>query len=342
MRIVTSLAVTAFILSCGVAGAEAVSFEGKTITINIGSSTGGGLDTYARLVARHLGKHVPGNPEVVPSNVPGAGGNIAASRIYNIAPKDGTHIGMTFPTVMIDPLLAENARPDFDPNKFQYVGSPHSEVLVCVVRRDKEVDGPKDLLEKELTIGSTAPGSTTSSYPNVSNGILDTKLKIISGYKGSREVTFAVERNEIDGICGVGWSTIKVQIPDILEDSSFARVFAQEDATGSEELNKAGVPLMIDVAASDEDRATMEWFYLQNSFARPLILPPETPAEVVETLRAAFDATMKDPELLAEAEKMGIDVHPRSGAEVQQIISRMYEAPQGMIQHVREAVAGKK
>lgn len=342
MRIVTSLAVTALILSSGVAAAQNVSFEGKTITINIGSSTGGGLDTYARLVARHLGKHVPGTPSVVASNVPGAGGNIAASRIFNIAPKDGTHIGMTFPTVMIDPLLAENARPDFDPNKFQYVGSAHSEVLVCIVRRDKDVDAPKDILEKELTIGSTAPGSTTSSYPNVSNGILDAKFKIISGYKGSREVTFAVERNEIDGICGVGWSTIKVQIPDILEDSSFARVFAQEDATGSDELNKAGIPLMIDVAANDEDRATMEWFYLQNSFARPLILPPETPAEVVETLRAAFDATMKDPELLAEAEQMGIDVHPRSGAEVQQIIARMYEAPQDMVARVRDAVAGKK
>lgn len=314
------------------------SFEGKTITISIGSSAGGGLDTYARLVARHLGKHVPGNPDVVPQNVPGAGGNIVASQIFNLAPKDGTSIGITFPGILIDPVLNTDARPDFAPSKFQYLGSAHSVVLVCVVNQASGFKDLKRALETEIVIGATAPGSTTSHYPAVANSILETKFRVISGYKGSREVTNAVERDEVQGICGVGWSTIKVQIPDALEEGSFAHVFAQEDTQGHPDLNAAGVPLMYDLAQTDDQRQVLEWFYSQNSFARPFILPPEVPAETVDMLRTAFDATMADPELLADAAGMGIDVQPRTGAEVQEIVQRMYDAPDEIVQKVRDAI----
>jgi tripartite-type tricarboxylate transporter receptor subunit TctC len=313
-------------------------FEGKTITISIGSSAGGGLDTYARLVARHFSKHIPGNPNVIPQNVPGAGGNIVASQIFNLVPKDGTSIGITFPGILIDPILNTDARPDFDPSSFQFLGSAHSEVLVCMVNKASGFQDLNEALETEIVIGATAPGSTTSHYPAVANNVLDTKFRVIAGYNGSREVTNAVERDEVQGICGVGWSTIKVQVPDALADESFAHVFAQEDTRGHPELNAAGVPLMYDLAKTDEQRQVLEWFYSQNSFARPFILPPEVPAATVEMLRTAFDATMADPELLADAAGMGIDVQPRTGSEVQDLIQRMYSAPDEIVQKVRDAI----
>jgi tripartite-type tricarboxylate transporter receptor subunit TctC len=318
------------------------SFSGKTVTVNVGSSTAGGLDTYGRLVARHLGKHIPGNPTVVVANVPGAGGNIVAQRLYNLAPKDGTHMAVTFPSVLVEPLLSEGGRKDFDPNKFNYIGNAHAEVLVCVMRNDAPVQKPEDLLSTEVLIGATAAGSTTADFPAMTNGVLGTKMKVITGYKGSREVTLAVEKGEVQGICGLGWSTVKVQNPDILTGKSYARVFAQEDMEGHPELNKTGVPLMISLAKSEEDRQAMQMFYAQNAFARPFILPPGVPAERIAVLRKAFEATMKDPELLAEAEKMRIDVEWSTGEAVQALVAKMYETPPAVIERVKKAMSRNK
>ena len=161
----------------------------------------------------------------------------------------------------------------------------------------------------------------------MTNGVLGTKMKVITGYKGSREVTLAVEKGEVQGICGLGWSTVKVQNPDILAGKSYARVFAQEDMDGHSELNKLGVPLMISLAKTDEDRQAMQMFYAQNGFARPFILPPGVPADRIAVLRQAFEATMKDPELLAEAEKMRIDVEWSTGEAVQALVADVSDAP---------------
>jgi tripartite-type tricarboxylate transporter receptor subunit TctC len=321
---------------------DAAFFKGKTITINIGSSTGGGLDTYGRLVARHLGKHIPGNPTVIPQNAPGAGGNIVAGRLYNLAPKDGTQIGLTFPGVLVEPLLSEGGRKEYDPTKFNYLGSAHAEVLVCFVRNDAPAKSPQDLLSQELIIGATAPGSTTWDFPAVENGVLGTKLKIVTGYKGSREVTLAVEKGEVQGICGVGWGTIKVQYPDVLSGKSFGRIFVQEDTKGHRELTGAGVPLMIGLAKTDEDRQALQMLYAQSGFSRPFILPPGVPAERVALLRKAFDATMQDPELLAEAQKMRLDVDAGTGEEVQALAARMYETPPNVIERLKKALGRNK
>jgi tripartite-type tricarboxylate transporter receptor subunit TctC len=317
---------------------DAAFLKDKTVTINIGSSTGGGLDTYGRLVARHLGKHIPGNPTVIPSNVPGAGGNIVASRIYNVAAKDGTQIGLTFPSTLVEPLLSEGGRKEYDPNKFNYIGSAHAETLVCLMRTDAPVKTPEDLLTREVIIGATAPGSTTADFPAMTNGILGTKMKVITGYKGSRDVTLAVEKGEVQGICGLGWSTVKVQYPEVLKGDMFAKVFAQEDMEGHPELNKLGVPLMISLAKTEDDRQAMQMFYGQNAFARPFILPPGVPADRVQVLRKAFADTMKDPELLAEAQKMNIDVEPNTGEQVQALVAKMYETPASVIERVKKAL----
>ncbi|MDB5650353.1 MAG: efflux transporter protein [Hyphomicrobiales bacterium] len=314
-------------------------YTGKTVTITVGSSTGGGLDTYARLVSRHLAKHIPGRPNVIVQNMPGAGGNIVASHLYNIAPKDGTLMGVTFPSVIVDPLLNNTVKRDYDPSKFNYVGNAHSEVLVCLVRKDAGVSTLEDLQKKELIIGATAPGSTTADFPKITNGILGTKFRMVTGYKGSREVTMGVEGNELQGICGLGWSTVKVQYPDMLKESNFARVFAQEDMNGHPALTAAGVPLMISLAKTDEQRQAMQMFYGQNAFARPFILPPGTPPERVAFLRKAFSETMADAELLAEAEKMNIDVIPSDGEKVQKLVAQMYATPLAVIENVKAALA---
>ena len=317
-------------------------YKGKNVNILVASSTGGGLDTYARLVSRHFHKHIPGTPTMVVQNLPGAGGNIVANNIYNIAPKDGTTMGVTFPSVIVDPLLTEGVQRSYDATKFNYIGNAHSEVLVCLIRKDAPVSKIEDLRTTELIIGATAPGSTTADFPKIANGILDTKLKIVAGYKGSREVTMGIESKEVQGICGLGFSTVKVQYPDILTSNPFARIFAQEDMSGHPVLNKAGVPMMLSLARNDEERAAMQMFYGQNSFARPFILPPNVAPERVALLRKAFDETMKDPELLAEAEKMNIDVVPSDGETVTKIVNAMYATPPAVIARVKAALERAK
>jgi len=185
-------------------------YKDKTVTIAVGSSPGGGLDTFGRLLSRHMGKHIPGKPTVVVSNVPGAGGNVLANNLYTLVPKDGTYMGITFPSVIIDPLLSENHR-GYDPTKFNYIGNANAEVLVCLLRRDVGVKSLEDFLKADLIIGATAPGSTTADFPMIVKGLLGAKFRLVTGYQGSREVTLAIEKNEVQGICGLGWSTVKVQ-----------------------------------------------------------------------------------------------------------------------------------
>lgn len=328
----------AFTTSAQAQQSAAPFFKDKQLTLAIGSSTGGGLDTYGRLVARHWGKHIPGNPQVVPSNMPGAGGGVVASHVFTRAPKDGTFVGIVFPSVIVDPLLSESLRRNYDPSKFRYVGNAHSEVLVCLLRRDAAPKTPAELIASDVIIGATAPGSTTYDFPAFANGILGGRMKIVTGYKGSREVTLAMERNEVQGICGLGWSTAKVQYPDILKGELFTRVFAQEDIKGHPQLNALKTPLMMELARNDADRRALEMFYSQNSFARPIIAPPEIAGDRLAEMRRSFEATMKDPELLAEAEKMNIDVHPLSGEEVEKLVARMFETPPDTVERVKKAL----
>jgi tripartite-type tricarboxylate transporter receptor subunit TctC len=319
------------------ADALAKLFRDKNVTIGIGSSAGGGLDTYGRLVSRHLGKHLPGNPSVVVSNMPGAGGNVVANNLWTTAPKDGTFMGITFPSVIIDPLLAENHR-GYDPTKFAYVGNANAEVLVCLVRRDAPAKKPEDVLSNEIIIGATAPGSTTSDFPVIEKGLLGAKYRIVTGYQGSREVTLAVEKGEVQGICGLGWSTVKVQYPDVLKGSMPFGVFAQEDVKGHPELNALGVPLMMSLAKTEEDRRAMTMFLAQNAFSRPFILPAGVAPDRVALMRKAFAETIADPELQEDAHRMNIDAVPTSGEELQKTIDAMYATPKTIVERVRKSM----
>ncbi len=310
-------------------------FQGKTVTIAVGAATGGGLDTYARLVGRHLGKHISGNPNVVVANMPGAGGQVAARHIYAVAAKDGTQLATFFPSVLIDPLL-NSAQRGIDPSRLQYIGNARAEVSVCVFRRDAPVKTLEDLRTNEVVIGATTPGSQVVDYPVVESRLLGIKLKVTSGYKGTREIAAAIEKNEVQGICGIGWTSIKVQYADITTPNSMFRVFMQEDAKGDPELNAARVPLLASLARNDEERAVLDLLYAQNLLARPYVAPPETPADRVEILRTAFMRMTADPELQGEAKKMRIEVEGTSGADMQKIVASMYAAPKGAVEKLAE------
>jgi tripartite-type tricarboxylate transporter receptor subunit TctC len=315
-------------------------YRGKQISLIVGSSAGGGYDTYARLLARHLGKYIPGNPIIVPSNMPGAASNAAAAHIYNVAPKDGTVIGAVQTAAVLDPLFGDKARMKHDASKFIYLGSATIDYYVCVARADAPVKTFKGALNQELIVGASQPGTSTRDFPALLNHATGTKLRVVSGYPGTREITLAMEKGEVQGLCGFSWSSLSAQHPDWLK-SGFLRVLVQENDKGHPDLNKMGVPLSVNFAKSPADRQIMDLIYSSETFGRPYILPPGVPEERVVALRKAFMDALRDPELRAEGEKIGLDLDPISGEELQKIAEKIYATPPAVVEQAKQAVVYK-
>jgi tripartite-type tricarboxylate transporter receptor subunit TctC len=311
-------------------------FRGKTVTIAVGAAAGGGLDTYARLLSRHLANHIPGNPNVIVSNMPGAGGQIVARHLMFRAPKDGTTIGTFFPSVLVEALLAKGEN-SLDASKFSFIGNAKVEASVCMLRQDAPVKSVEDLLTKDITIGGTTAGSQVVDFPVVEKNLLGVKLKLIAGYQGTREVGGAIEKNEVQGICGIGWSTLKVQYPDLLSGKSFARIFAQEDMKGDPELNAAGVPLMSSLAKTDIQRQVLTILYAQNDLSRPYVAPPEVPADRVAVLQKAFLEALASDGLKADADKMRVDVSGMSGEDMRAYIQKLYASSPEVVKALGDA-----
>jgi tripartite-type tricarboxylate transporter receptor subunit TctC len=314
-------------------------FKDKTITLEVGAPPGGVLDLHARLVSRHFGKHVPGSPTVRLAYKPGAGSKVAARSLYTAAPKDGTWIGATFPSAIVDPLLDITGL-DYDPTKFIYLGSGANEVPICIARRDGPIQSFQDLTTRELITSMTGPGGTNHDFPVAMAGLLGVKFKFVKGYAGGAQLGLAIERNEVQGLCG-SWSYTKIQYPDILSGTLFAKIFVQGSMTGDPDLNRAGVPLAVSLAKTEQDRAALELFLARYGFATPYMLPPGVPGERVRALRNAFAAMMADPELIAEAERTRTDIKLTTGEDVQQLVTRIYESPKPVVDRLREALAGK-
>lgn len=309
-------------------------YKGRTVTIVIGAAPGGGYDTYGRLVARHIGRHIPGAPNVTPANMPGAGSNTAAANLANILPRDGAQIGAIYASAMLEPLLGDASRIKHDPAKFQNLGSASREVYTCVFRADAPARTLNDARRVEVILGATAEGGTTVDFPQMANRFLGTKYKVVRGYSGSREVTLALERGEVHGACGLAWSTLSVQYPALLEDKRF-NLIAQEDMEGVRELTARGVPVTGQLAASDADRRALDLFYSQNVLGRPYVVAAQVPTDRVAALRKAFMAALADPELLAEARRLRIDITPTSGDDVEALIARLYATPRDIVDSVR-------
>jgi tripartite-type tricarboxylate transporter receptor subunit TctC len=308
-------------------------YKGKTVDMMIGYSVGGGYDVYARLIARHLGKHIPGNPTVTPKNMEGAGSLRLANWLYNVAKKDGTVIGTIGRGTGFDPLFGHKAA-QFDGNRFNWIGSANDEVSVCVVWNGRtKVTKFDDLLTNVLNVGGTGAAADTDQFPRIINGVLGTQMKIITGYPGGNDVNLAMERGEVDGRCGWSWSSVVSTRSSWIKDKKIT-VLMQLSLEKHPDMPDA--PLITDLAKTDEQRALLRLIFARQALGRPFLAPPDDPADRVAALRQAFMATMKDKDFLAEAEKAQLEITPVSGQEVQKLVDDIYRTPAAVVKKAAE------
>ena len=310
-------------------------YRGKTIQVLIGLSPGGAYDAYARMLARHMGKHIPGNPRLVPSNMEGAGSLTLTNYLYNVAPKDGTVFATINRGAPFEPLIGEAALARFDAAQFTWLGSVANEVSICGVWERAGVDNFDQLFTRELTVGGTGSGADTNQFPRIMNGVLGTKLKVVSGYPGGNNIDLAMERGEVDGRCGWSWSSI-VSTRKTWLDSGSIKVLVQLALEKHPDL--PDVPLIMDYAKTDEERAMLRLIFSRAALGCPFLAPPGVPADRAAALRKAFDDTMKDPEFLADAAQALLEVAPVGGEELQALIADIYQTPTEIVEKTRAMV----
>jgi tripartite-type tricarboxylate transporter receptor subunit TctC len=309
-------------------------YRGKTITIGVGFTAGGGYDLHARTLARFLGRHIPGNPSIVVKNVPGAAGLILANGLANTAPKDGTEIATFDRGIPLEPLVnPERAR--FDALKLNWIGSTDNDVSTCFAWHAARVKTFDDLLKHELVVGGTGTGGNAHIYPKVLNAVLGTKFKLIPGYPGSTEALLAIERGETEAFCSMGFVTLEYTKPTWLRDK-LVNVLVQLGITKNKD--HLDVPLALDLAKTPEDRQAIEFVSSPNLFARPFTAPPDVPPERVQALRQAFNDTLADPDYLAEAEARKMQVVLVKGEEIEAVLKRIYSMPRSVVDRVKEVI----
>ena len=322
------VALTALPASVARAESPAEFYKGKVVEMYIGYSVGGGYDVYARLVARHLGKHIPGNPTVVPKNMEGAGSLRLANWLYKVGAKDGTVIGTIGRGVPFDPLL-ERKGAQFEGNKFTYIGSANNEVSVCVSWYKTGVKTIQDAMKQQITVGGTGPAADTDQFPKIANGLLGTKFKVISGYPGGNNAVLAMERGEVQGRCGWSWSSVKATHQAWIDEKKI-NILVQMGLSKHPDLQN--VPLITDLAKTDEERSILKLIFARQVMGRPFLAPPGVPADRVAALRTAFMETMKDPEFLADAKKTKLEINPVNGEAVEKLANEVYQTPKDICQ----------
>jgi tripartite-type tricarboxylate transporter receptor subunit TctC len=309
-------------------------YRGKTVTLIVGYSAGGGYDTYARVLARHIGKHIPGNPAVVVQNMPGAGSLRAANYLYNVASKDGLTIGMFGRGLAMEPLIGASAT-QFDATKFHWLGSGTEEASVFVTWHASGVKTWADMLEKTFSVGGEGSGSDPDVYAALLKNSFGVKLRLVTGYPGTAEIALALERGEMDGRASWSWSSLKALKPDWIAEKK-VNLPIQLNLNKSPEL--PDVPLIMQFAQNDRQRASLRIILSRQTMGRPFMAPPGLPDDRKAALRAAFDATMKDPEFVAEAKARGQEVNPVSGAEIDRLLAELYATPKDVVDETRKAI----
>lgn len=315
-------------------------YKNKTIRIVVGFSAGGGMDLYARAIARHLGKQIPGNPSVIVENMPGAGSLIAANYLYKQAKADGLTIGSWIGGLVLHQIVGREKGIEFDARKFEWIGLPAGDSSSCAVTKAGGVASADKWFAAKVPvkIGAMAPGSVTSDIPRILKSALNLPIQIVEGYKGTAEIRLAADAGEIDGGCW-GWETIKIMWRKGLE-SGDVKVLIQ--ALPKKHPDLADVPNALDLAKTDDARQLIKTGIIDPAtMVRSLSLPPGTPKDTVKILRDAFMATMKDPEFLAEAKKSQLDLNPMPGHEVEKIVQSFFNLQPGLVAKLREVVMVK-
>ena len=307
----------------------------KPVELYIGYSVGGGYDVYARLIARHMGRHLPGNPVIVPKNMEGAGSLRLANWLYKAAPRDGSVIGTIGRGIAFDPLLGGQGA-QFTATQFAWLGSANDEVSVCVAWGNKKIARFEDVFTKELIVGGTGATADTDLFPKVINNVLGTKFRVVTGYPGGNDVTLAMQRGEVDGRCGWSWSSIKTNHPQWVKDGTI-NLLVQLSLEKHADLPQ--VPLIMDFIRSEEQRAILRVVFARQVMGRPFLAPPGVPVDRVAALRKAFTATLQDPQFLAEAEKLKLEITPVSGEAVQSLVAEVYRTPPEVL---KKAAAASK
>jgi tripartite-type tricarboxylate transporter receptor subunit TctC len=312
-------------------------YRGRTVTLTVGYSTGGGYDTYARILARHMSKHIPGNPTIVVQNAPGAGSMRAANTIYNVAPKDGSAFGMFGRGIALEPLIGTSPA-QFEATKFTWLGSGTEEVSVVVIRAEAGIKTWADMLSKPFTVGGEGTGSDPDVYALMLKNVFGAKLKLVSGYPGTTEMALAVERGEVDGRASWSWSSLKSLKPDWIAQGKIVMP-VQLNLAKSPDL--PDVPLIGDFATTERQRQILKLVVSRQTMGRPFMAPPGVPPDRAAALRAAFDATMQNPEFQAEAKARGQEVNPVSGAAIDRMLAELYATPKDVVEETKRAIAGQ-
>ena len=308
-------------------------YKGKTVSIIVGGSPGGGFDTLARAIGRHIGRHIPGNPAIVARNMPGAGGTQALDHLYNTADKDGTVMGLVNNTPPFVPLFSGTPT-RFDATKFSWLGTPSVESPLVLIWQSVPVNSVADLRTKEITVGASGANSAQAFYSRLINATLGTKMKIVSGYRGQNDIFIAMERREIDGYPSVFYSSLTSTRPTWLPEK-IAKVVLQYGPEPLKEL--PGVAWAPDHIADAKDKALFLTATAPNALGRPLLMPPDVPADRLAAVRKALIDTFNDPAFKAEADKMGLLVNaPRTGQQLADVIRAAYAAPADIVARVRQ------
>ncbi len=308
-------------------------FRGKTLRLIVGIAVGSGYDINARLLARHMAAHIPGQPTIIVQNQPGAGSLAMTNALYHTGPFDGTVMGASFNGMPTTPLLQPTGV-RFDPVRINWVGSTNRETQVMYVWHDAPAQVLEDARAREIVMGGQAPGSTQFDYPVLANKLFGFKFKVVTGYESTPKIHLAMESGEVHGTIA-NWSTLKAINTDWITDKK-VRILAQWALQKNTEL--PDVPLFMDLAKTDSERDALRLMLARLEYGRPFFLPPDVPVARVEALRRAFDATMKDPAYLAEADKLKIDVEPLSGEAVAALVEQVSRTPADTVARVRAAL----
>jgi tripartite-type tricarboxylate transporter receptor subunit TctC len=314
---------------------KAALFQGRTINVVIGYSVGGGYDLYARLLAKYLGRHIPGNPDVVPQSMPGAGSLKAANYIYSVAPKDGTAIATFARGMAVDPILVGNAK--FDGRRFTWLGSITRDTSLCLTWHTSKVKTWDDLMTTPSRFGGEGAGSDPDVFANVLSRVFGAKVQLVTGYPGTADMTLAMERGEIDGLCGISWSTLVGRHQDWI-DGKKINVLIQ--ATLHKDPALPEVPMLLDKARDDHMRELLTLLLAPQDMARPFAAPPGLSPDRVAILQAAFADTMKDKDFLEESKKLGLDVLPVPPAEISHLLDSVYSTPPDILREAAHATGG--
>ncbi len=315
------------------ASATADFYSGKVVSLYIGYPAGGGYDVYGRVVAHHIGKHIPGNPTVIPVNMAGAGSLRLTNWLFNAAPRDGTAFGIINHGVPFEPLLGNQEFAQFDPMEFTWIGSANNETVVCVAWHSSGVSGFHDLETREFIIGGTGPGADDFVFPKLLSGVLGADLRFVTGYAGGNDINFAMERGEVEGRCGWTWSSVKSTRQYWLDDG-LINVFLQLGMERHPDL--PDTPLILDFAETENQEKILRLIMARTVLGRPFLAPPDLPETRAAALRNAFDLVVKDPEFLAEAERVNLEIMPIPAVTMREILIEAYATPPHLVEQARE------